>query len=115
MVPNNPELHNGLRRRREFFETMPHSLRRNPDAPPPRYAGQDLRLTAKIRPTKHGGRTGVSALGFRQCHQHRLLRVQAVFRLLENGVRVQFEDFLADLLATVGRQAVKDDMAGYGV
>ncbi len=41
--------------------------------------------------------------------------VEAVFGLLENGVGVGFEDFLADLFAAVGGQAVEDDVAFGGV
>src|SRR3954451_24814992 len=46
--------------------------------------------------------------------QQRLLRVQAVLGLVPDGGAAAVEDLGADLLARVGRQAVKDDGALFG-
>ena len=36
--------------------------------------------------------------------------MKAVFCFLEDGVGMEFEDFLTDLLATIGRQTVEHDV-----
>ena len=41
--------------------------------------------------------------------------MEAVFGLLEDGVGVQFQHFLADFLAAIGGQAVEDNVARSGV
>ena len=47
--------------------------------------------------------------------QHRLLHVQAVFRLAENGLGVSLQHFVSDLLAPIRWQAVHDlDVIGRG-